>query len=222
MRLILLGAPGSGKGSVADLVTRAYGLPRVSTGDLLRHAVRERTPLGIRAEEAMRAGRLVPDDLVIALVGERLAAADARRGYVLDGFPRTIAQAESLARLDPGRPEIVADIVAGEDVIVRRLESRRVCPRCDAVYNVVSRPPRRAGFCDRDGEALVQRDDDRPEVVLNRLRVYHRETEPLLGYYGARGALLRIDGAGTVEASFAELRPAVEAALASGAKGAAA
>lgn len=222
MRLILLGAPGSGKGSVSDLVTGAYGLPRVSTGDLLRHAVRDRTPLGLRAEETMRAGRLVPDGLVIDLVAERLASPDARRGYVLDGFPRTIAQAESLERLDPERPEVVADIVAGEDVLVRRLESRRVCPRCDAVYNVISRPPRRAGFCDRDGEPLVQRADDRAEIILNRLRVYHRETEPLIGYYEAKGALLRIDGGGTVEASFEALRPAIEAALASGAKGAAA
>jgi len=222
VRLILLGAPGSGKGSVSDLVTRAYGLPRVSTGDLLRHAVRERTPLGLQAEETMRAGRLVPDALVVALVGERIAAADARRGYILDGFPRTVAQAESLERLDPGRPEIIAEIVAGEDVLVRRLEARRVCPRCDAVYNLISRPPRHAGFCDRDGQALVQREDDKPGIILNRLRVYHRETEPLVGYYKAKGALLRIDGEGTVEASFEELRPAIEAALASGTKGAAA
>jgi adenylate kinase len=222
VRLILLGAPGSGKGSVSDLVTRAYGLPRVSTGDLLRHAVRERTPLGLQAEETMRAGGLVPDALVIALVAERLAAADARRGYILDGFPRTVAQAESLGRLDPDRPEIVAEIVASEDVLVRRLAARRVCPRCDAVYNLISRPPRRPGFCDHDGEGLVQREDDTPEVILNRLRVYRRETEPLVGYYRAKGALLRIDGEGTVEASFEGLRPAVEAALAPETKGAAA
>lgn len=216
MRLILLGAPGSGKGSVGDLVTRACGWPRVSTGDLLRRAVREGTPLGRRAEETMRAGGLVPDDLVVALVGERLAAADARAGYVLDGFPRTVAQAESLERLDPDRPELAAELVVDEDVLVRRLGARRVCPRCDAIYNLISRPPRREGVCDLDGTALVQRADDRPGVIRERLGVYHRETEPLIGYYRAKGSLVAVDGNGTVEASFAALRPAIEAALAAG------
>jgi len=218
MRIILLGAPGSGKGAVGERLERAYGFPRIATGDLLRRAVQEQTPLGRRAAEHMGRGGLVPDELVVALVRERLAAGDAQAGYILDGFPRTIAQARSLEALDPGSAEVVVDIEADEETIVRRLEARRLCPRCAAVYNVRSRPPRRADVCDEDGETLVRREDDRPEIVRKRLRVYGEQTEPLVGYYAGKGLLHRVAGDGTVDETFAQVRPIIDRALAGAGK----
>ncbi len=214
MRVILLGAPGSGKGAVGDLLERATGFPRVATGDLLRRAVQERTPLGQKAAEYIGRGGLVPDDLVVALVRERLEAEDTQPGYILDGFPRTVAQARSLETLDPRRPEVVIDIEADEETVVRRLEARRLCPCCAAVYNLRSRPPRREGVCDADGEPLIHRDDDHPDIIQKRLRVYGQQTEPLVAYYEGKGVLHRIDGNGSVEEAFAQVRPVLELALA--------
>jgi adenylate kinase len=218
MRVILLGAPGSGKGTVGELIQHVYGLPRIATGDLLRRAVQERTPLGRSAAEHIGRGGLVPDDLVVALVSERLDVGDTEAGYVLDGFPRTIAQARSLEALDPRRPEVVIDIEADEATVVRRLEARRLCPRCAAVYNLRSRPPRRADLCDEDDETIIQRDDDHPEIVRKRLRVYHQQTELLVGYYADKGILHRVAGNGTVEETFAQVRPILERALAGAGK----
>ena len=218
MRIILLGAPGSGKGAVGDLIERAYGFPRIATGDLLRRAVQERTPLGQRAADHMGRGGLVPDDLVVALVRERLDVGDAQGGYILDGFPRTIAQARSLEALDPRRPEVAIDIEADEATIVRRLEARRLCPRCAAVYNLRSRPPRREDVCDADDEPLVPRDDDRPDIVQNRLRIYHQQTEPLVAYYASKGILHKVAGNGTVDETFAQVRPILDRALAGAGK----
>lgn len=206
MRIILLGPPGSGKGSVADRLERDRGLPKISTGDLLRGAARDDTPLGRRARGYMERGELVPDDLVLAVLAERIARPDCRDGYVLDGFPRTAAQAESLERLDPGRPEIVIDIRSDEDIIVRRLSARRVCPRCHAIYNMVSRPPREDERCDDDGTPLARRPDDRPEVIRERFRVYRESTAPLTGRYAAKGGLHGIDGNGAIEDVYAEVR----------------
>jgi len=214
MRVILLGPPGSGKGTVGDIIEHVYGLPRIATGDLLRRAVQAQTPLGRRAAAFMGRGGLVPDDLVVALVRERLDAGDAQGGYVLDGFPRTIAQAHSLEALDPRQREVAIDIEADEATVVRRLETRRLCPRCTAVYNLRSRPPRRDDVCDDDEEKLIQRDDDRPDIVQKRLRVYHQQTEPLIGYYRAKGILHRVAGSGTVDETFAQIRLILDRVLA--------
>jgi adenylate kinase len=218
MRVILLGAPGSGKGTVGELIERVYGLPRIATGDLLRRAVQEQTPLGRKAAEHIGRGGLVPDDLVVALVRERLGAGDAEGGYVLDGFPRTIAQAESLEAMDPRPAEVAVDIEADEETIIRRLEARRLCPHCAAVYNLQSRPPRRVDLCDEDGETLIRRDDDQPEIVRKRLRVYHQQTELLVAYYAGKGTLHRVFGGGTVDETFAQIRPVLDRIVAGAGK----
>ncbi len=213
MRIVLLGAPGSGKGAAGDLIRSAFGFPRISTGDLLRDAVQKRTPLGLEAAAQMGKGGLVDDALVLALLRERLAGPDCRAGYILDGYPRNLAQAKTLEGLDGGRPELAFLIETREDVVVRRLSTRRVCPVCGAVYNVVSKKPAREGVCDACGTALVQRLDDRAEVIAERMRTYHAKTEPLVAHYEARGVLRRVDGNGTVEETFEPIRAALERAL---------
>ena len=213
MRVILLGAPGSGKGTVAEGLRSAYGFPKISTGDLLRAAVRERTPLGLKAEAQMGKGGLVDDAIVLALLGERLAREDCRDGYTLDGFPRNIAQAESLEALGASGPEVVFDLQVGEEVIFRRLTNRRTCPSCEAIYHVINKPPKREGNCDVCGTALVQRADDRPEVIAERLKTHHAKTEPLIARYAAKGTLYRIDGGRTPEATFAEVKKVMDAVM---------
>jgi adenylate kinase len=201
MRIILLGAPGSGKGTVAEALRAAYGFPKISTGDLLREAVREKTPLGLVAASQMGQGGLVDDATVLALLRERLAAADCRTGYVLDGFPRTLAQADSLDALG----------AAGSEVVFERLANRLTCPKCEAIYHRLNKPPKTPGLCDVCGTALVQRKDDTPEVIRERLRTYHAKTEPLVARYAAKGILHRIDAdtaAGTV---IAEVRRVLDA-----------
>jgi len=213
MRVILLGAPGSGKGTVAEGLRSAYGFPKISTGDLLRAAVRERTPLGLKAEAQMGKGGLVDDAIVLALLGERLAREDCRDGYTLDGFPRNIAQAESLEALGASGPEVVFDLQVGEEVIFRRLTNRRTCPSCEAIYHVINKPPKKEGTCDVCGTALVQRADDKPEVIAERLKTHHAKTEPLIARYAAKGTLYRIDGGRTPEATFAEVKKVLDAVM---------
>ena len=211
MRVILLGAPGSGKGTVAEGLRSAYGFPKISTGDLLRAAVRERTPLGLKAAAQMGKGGLVDDATVLALLGERLAREDCRGGYTLDGFPRNIAQAESLEALGAAGTEVVFELQVGEEVVLRRLSNRRTCPSCEAIYHLLSKPPKKEGICDVCGTALVQRADDKPEVIAERLKTHHAKTEPLMAYYAAKGTLHRIDGGGTAEATIAEVRKVLDA-----------
>jgi adenylate kinase len=211
MRVILLGAPGSGKGTVGELLSRSTGFPRISTGDLLREAVRDRTPLGLEAEGIMKAGGLVSDEIVTGIVRERIAAPDCAGGYILDGYPRTIAQAEALRRLDGGRPEAVLDLEVGVETLVARLSSRRVCPRCGAVYNLAGKRPRIEGVCDLCGAVLVRRPDDEPEVIRERIRVYQERTEKLRGFYKARSAYRRVDGEGRPEEVFGRASEALEA-----------
>jgi adenylate kinase len=214
MRIVLLGAPGSGKGTVGELVRSAYGFPRISTGDLLREAVQKGTPLGVEAAAQMGRGGLVDDAIVLDLLRERLSRPDCRDGYVLDGYPRNIAQAETLAALDGGRPEVVFEIETREDVVVRRLSTRRLCPSCEAVYNVVTKRPARDNVCDACGAGLVTRNDDRPEVIAERMKTYHAKTEPLIAYYQAKGVLHRVDGNGTPEETFAPMRAVLDGLLA--------
>jgi adenylate kinase len=194
-RLVFLGPPGSGKGTQAAELARELGIAHLSTGDLLRAAVAEGSPLGRAADEHMRAGRLVPDELVLRILGERLARPDASHGFVLDGFPRTIAQADALDRMTELDAVISFDLEPA--TIVRRLAGRRSCPTCGAVYNLVSNPPHQAGRCDRDGTELLQRPDDRPEAVEVRFRVYEEQTAPLREHYRQRGVLRPLDASGS-------------------------
>jgi adenylate kinase len=213
MRVILLGAPGSGKGSVGDLVRSAYGFPKISTGDLLRDAVQKKTPLGQEAASQMGKGGLVDDAIVLKLLDERLAGPDCREGYTLDGYPRNLSQARSLEALDGGRPEVVFLIETREDVVIRRLATRRVCPSCGAIYNVITRKPAREGICDVCGASLVQRIDDRPDVIQERMRTYHAKTEPLIAHYQEKGVLHRVEGNGTVEETFQFVRDILDDSL---------
>jgi len=199
MRIILLGAPGSGKGTQGDLLEKRTGFPRISTGDLLRLAVRRKTPLGLRAEAFMVQGLLVSDEVVEGLVRERIAEADCRVGYILDGFPRTIAQAEALAAMDGGRPEIVIGIEVDSEILIERLCGRRVCPACQAVYNVSVQSPARPGVCDACGGGLVQRPDDTAEVIRKRIAVYLEQTAPLKDYYRRKNEFQAVDGQGPTE-----------------------
>ena len=203
----MLGPPGAGKGTQAERISRMRQLPKISTGDILREAVHDRTPLGCAAKEAMEAGRLVSDDVMIGIVQERLDRDDARSGFVLDGFPRTIVQAGALDRMVDGRgPLVVLDIVVPEEVLVRRLASRRICDRCgrNAAVEWLT-------VCGRCGGELVARVDDGVEIVRERLGVYHRQTKPLVDYYSARPTFRQIDGnlppdvvTGTIDAALAE------------------
>jgi adenylate kinase len=202
MRLVFLGAPGVGKGTQAELVAKRFGVPKISTGDILREAVRNKTPLGIQAKSAMDQGKLVPDSVVIGIVREKLAK-DASQGFVLDGFPRTKAQAEELNRMlgDSGQHlDRVINFVVPRSEVVRRLSGRRSCPKCQAVYHRDSAPSNKQGICDRCGGGLVQRSDDREETVEARLGVYEKETAPLIQYYRDRGLLSDLDGSGRIDA----------------------
>jgi len=207
LRVVFLGPPGAGKGTQAASLARELSIPHLSTGDLLRAAVAAHTPLGREAEGHMAAGRLVPDDLVLRILHDRLEQPDARKGYFLDGFPRNLAQAEALGKFaDVDR---VVSFEIAPELLLPRLVDRRVCPKCQTVYNLSSKPPKVAGKCDRDGTDLVHRPDDRPEAVATRLRVYTEQTAPLLEYYRARGVLRPIDASGSPEEVAVRLRRAL-------------
>jgi adenylate kinase len=200
--LILLGAPGAGKGTQAQKLATRFGIPQISTGDMLRAARREGTPLGKEAERYMSAGQLVPDQVVIGLVEERLGRPDAKSGFILDGFPRTIPQAETLGKVlqKLGRaPLRVIDVQVPESVLIERLGGRLSCPRDGASYHVKFTPPKKEGVCDTCGTALVTRADDKPEAISQRLREYHDKTAPLVDYYQKAGLLRTVDGVGELE-----------------------
>ena len=202
MRLIFLGAPGVGKGTQADLIAAKYGRPKISTGDILREAVRNKTPMGLQAKACMDGGQLVPDSVVVGIVKDKLAEPACANGFLLDGFPRTVAQAEELAAMLKGgglQLDRVINVSVPREDIVRRLTGRRSCPKCQAVFHVEFAPPKRAGYCDRCGGELVQRSDDTRETVENRLAVYEAQTAPLIAFYRDRGLLSEIDGSGTVD-----------------------
>lgn len=202
MRLIFLGAPGVGKGTQADLIAAKFGRPKISTGDILREAVRNKTPMGLEAKACMDQGRLVPDSVVVGIVKDKLSEPACAKGFLLDGFPRTVPQAEELAAMLKARGlqlDRVINVSVPREDVVRRLTGRRSCPKCQAVFHIEFAPPKRAGFCDRCGGELMQRSDDKRETVENRLAVYEEQTAPLIAYYRQRGLLSDVDGAGTVE-----------------------
>jgi len=195
------------------MLTERYGVPQVSTGDILRAAVAAGTPLGKEAKAYMDRGALVPDEVVIGIVRDRLGEPDCRKGYLLDGFPRTVAQAEALSRMlkKLGAPlPRVASLEVGEEELVKRLSGRRTCPACGEPFHVESHPPRVEGICDKCGGRLIQREDDREETIRRRLQVYRKETEPLIGYYQNQGLLKTVNGLGEAGEVFARVSRALE------------
>ncbi len=193
MKLILLGAPGAGKGTQAEILCERLNIPTISTGNMIREAMKSGTEMGLKAKEYAENGKLVPDEVVIGIVDERLRMDDCRNGFILDGFPRTIPQAEALDRMGIIIDRVV-DINVPDEVITRRVSGRRACLDCGSTYHIETKKPQVEGICDRCGSTLVQRKDDLPETVLERLHVYHAQTEPLRDYYAAAGKLLVVDG----------------------------
>lgn len=205
MRILLLGAPGAGKGSQAKFLVKKYNIPQISTGDLLRAAVAEKTPLGLQAKAAIDAGQLVSDDIVLGMINERLKQSDTESGFILDGFPRNIPQAQALDKLldslhTPLETAIQIDV--SDDLIIERIVNRESCINCGQMYNLISSPPQKEHVCDICGSDLIHRDDDNEETVKSRLDVYHKQTEPLIDYYKAQNKLVNIDGSGNVKDIF--------------------
>ena len=192
MKLILLGAPGAGKGTQADILCKELDIPTISTGNILRAAIKNGTPTGMKAKAYMDEGKLVPDNVIIGIITERVAEEDCKNGYILDGVPRTIAQAEALEKAGIKFDDVIS-IEISDEVIMERMSGRRVCESCGASYHLVAVPPKQEGICDKCGGKLVQRKDDAPETVKARLEVYHRETEPLKAFYAQRGLLKSVE-----------------------------
>lgn len=201
MRIVLFGPPGAGKGTQASLLSEKYGAAHISTGDILREAVANKTEVGLKAKGYMEKGELVPDEVVIAIAKDKLSSI-GDQGFILDGFPRTIAQAKALdqALAEIGKPlDAVVNLQVDEEELVRRLSGRRVCPSCGEPYHVDSKPPKTAGKCDKCGAELVHRADDQPEAIRNRLKVYDNQTSPVLGYYADSGVLRNIAAVGSID-----------------------
>lgn len=207
MNIIFLGPPGAGKGTQAQIICQKMGIPQISTGDMLRAAIAAKTETGLKAKEYMDKGQLVPDAVVIDIVKERLTSEDCQKGYILDGFPRTVEQAQSLGTF--AKIDAAINLDVADEVLVARLSGRRVCPLCGAPYHV----DRLNGetLCKVDATPLIQRDDDKPETVLNRLKVYHQKTAPLIDYYRSEGKLMNIGGSGSLEEISAEIFETLEA-----------
>ena len=198
MKLILLGAPGAGKGTQAAIISERYNIPQISTGNIIRAALKSGTEMGLKAKSFIDAGQLVPDEVVIGIIRERLVEDDCKNGFILDGFPRTIPQAEALDKMGIEIDKVI-DIEVPDEVIVDRMSGRRVCEKCGRPYHLVSLRPKVDGVCDDCTGALIQRKDDHPDTVKARLDIYHNETEPLKGYYEKQGKLFIVEGASSVE-----------------------
>lgn len=200
MKLILLGAPGAGKGTQAEIISKELSIPTISTGDMIREALKSGTEMGLKAKSYMESGALVPDEVVIGIVKDRIALDDCKDGFILDGFPRTIPQAEALDSMGVDI-DLVLDIEVKDEVIVKRMSGRRVCEKCGKTYHTESKPSKIEGVCDACTGALIQRKDDQIETVKTRLETYHKETEPLKDYYDAQGKLKIVVGKDTIEAT---------------------
>ncbi|MCI7084842.1 adenylate kinase [bacterium] len=210
MNIILLGAPGAGKGTQAAVLSEHYNIPTISTGNIIREALRTGTEMGKKAKSYMDAGQLVPDEVVIGIVKDRLAEDDCKNGFILDGFPRTIPQAEALDKMGVNI-EYVIDIEVSDERIINRLSGRRVCEKCGRPYHLVNLKPKKEGICDACGGTLVQRKDDHIDTIKNRLEVYHKETEPLVDYYKNQGKLQVVHGSDSVEDTMADMMKIFEA-----------
>ena len=210
MNLILLGAPGAGKGTQAEKISEFKQIPTISTGNIIREALKSGTEMGLKAKSYMDSGSLVPDEVVIGIIKDRLAKPDCEAGFILDGFPRTIPQAEALDRMGVVIDRVI-DIEVADDVIAQRVSGRRVCSDCGSSYHIEHKPAQVDGVCDRCGGTLVQRKDDKPETVRDRLRVYHEQTEPLKAYYEERGKLYVVEGQDQIDQTTELVLAAVEA-----------
>ena len=208
MNIILFGPPGAGKGTQAEIISKALNIPTISTGAIIRGAVKEGTPMGLSAKSYMDAGALVPDEVVIGIIKERLAKDDCKEGFILDGFPRTVPQAIALDNMGV-QIDVVASLEVTDEAIVERMSGRRVCPACGATFHVVYNPSSTGDKCDVCGVDLLIRDDDKPEVVLNRLATYHKETEPLKDYYSGKGILKSVPGQDKVGETTALMKAAL-------------
>ena len=209
MKLILLGAPGAGKGTQAEVLCQKLGIPTISTGNMLRTAIQEGTPVGLQAKSFMDAGKLVPDEVIIQIVAQRIAQPDGAAGFILDGVPRTIAQAEALDAAGV-RFDRVLSLEITDQEIEERMSGRLVCSKCGASFHIHARPTKAEGVCDNCGGPVVQRDDDKPETVRHRLEVYHQQTEPLKGYYQAKGLLTLVENRPTIEATTQAIMEALQ------------
>lgn len=198
MKLIILGAPGAGKGTQAEIISDRYHIPIIGTGNLIREAIKSGSPLGQEIQKYVDAGQLVPDEVVVEMLKERMAEPDAKDGYILDGFPRNVAQAQTLEDMNI-EVDSVINLDVSDDDIITRMSGRRVCGKCGSSYHIEFKKPKVEGICDRDGEKLIIRDDDKPEVVKQRLDVYHEQTAPLADFYSQQNKLVTIPGTGTVE-----------------------
>ena len=208
MKIIMLGAPGAGKGTQAKMIAEKYGIPHVSTGDIFRANIKNGTELGKKAKSFMDKGELVPDELTVSMLLDRVGQPDCKDGYVLDGFPRTIPQAEELDRALSGRNEMIdfaIDVDVPDENIVKRMSGRRACLKCGSTYHMEHIPPRKEGICDSCGSELVLRDDDKAETVLKRLQVYHDQTQPLIDFYTRKGILKTVDGTLDMQDVFAAI-----------------
>jgi len=210
MRIILVGAPGAGKGTQGDLISEKYGIPKISTGDILRKAVRKGTTLGLKAKEVMEQGKLVSDDIILGIIKDRIEESDCKKGYILDGFPRTIEQAEAFENLVDDDNELVLYINIEKDELIRRLSSRRICQKCGAIYSLLVNPPKKEGICDSCGSKLIQRDDDKPETIERRYKIYIESTEPLIKFYKDRKKLVEIEGNTEIGKIFSKICDIIE------------
>lgn len=210
MNIIMLGAPGAGKGTQAAVLCEHFGIPTISTGNMIREALKNGTEMGLKAKSYMDDGKLVPDEVVIGIVKERLSEDDCKKGFILDGFPRTIPQAEALDNMGVDI-QYVINIDVADESIIKRMSGRRVCENCGRPYHIESLKPQKDGVCDDCGGTLVQRKDDHPDTVLARLEVYHKETEPLADYYRKQGKLVNVEGQNTVADTTAAVLKAIEA-----------
>ncbi len=209
MKLILLGAPGAGKGTQAEILSKRWGIPTISTGNILRAAMKNGTPVGLQAKAYVESGKLVPDEVIMGILKERLSESDCAGGYILDGVPRTIPQAEAMEQSGIG-VDCALSIEVADEVIVERMAGRRTCKNCSQTFHVVNHPPKQEGICDVCGGELGIRKDDAPETVRERLATYHKETEPLKAFYARRGKLRSVDNQPSIEATTAAILEALE------------
>lgn len=214
MKIIMLGAPGAGKGTQSERIGQKYGLPQISTGDIFRANLSAGTELGLKAKTFMDAGELVPDELTCDLVVDRISKEDCANGYILDGFPRTLAQADLLTKVlaqSGDKVDFAVNVDVPDESIIARMSGRRVCGKCGKPYHIVNMPPKTEGVCDNCGGELIQRKDDQAETVKNRLIVYHEQTQPLIDYYEQQGCLVTVDGTKDIDVVFEDIIAALEA-----------